>query len=99
MNLLLSVDPQIVNNIVDTICYNGTYTVGSSTYTSTGVYADTLSAANGCDSIINLNLTELPENDTLLNYNLCYGDSITVAGNTYSITGTYRIDLVGAKWL
>ena len=41
-------------------------------YTTTGIYADTLTAANGCDSIVDLDLTvnieivtNLTENDLL----------------------------------
>lgn len=43
-------------NVVDqtaTICPGGMVMVGSSTYTSAGTFADTLTSAAGCDSIIN----------------------------------------------
>lgn len=36
---------------------SGSVTVGTNTYTATGIYVDTLTAANGCDSIVTTNLT------------------------------------------
>lgn len=36
---------------------SGSVTVGTNTYTTTGIYVDTLTAANGCDSIVTTNLT------------------------------------------
>ncbi len=42
-----------------------------------------LPAANGCDSIINVNLEVLPENKTIDAYQICRGGAITVKGKTY----------------
>ena len=44
-----------------TICYGETYTWNSQTYSAEGEYSITLSTANGCDSIVTLHLTILPE--------------------------------------
>jgi gliding motility-associated-like protein len=43
-----------------TICNGESLPVGSSLYTETGVYADTISLPDGCDSIVNTTLTVLP---------------------------------------
>lgn len=45
----------------DTICAGMTYSVGGSTYTTTGTFADTLVSSLGCDSIVRLSLTVLPD--------------------------------------
>lgn len=42
-----------------TICAGDSFEVGSSSYTATGTYADTIILFLGCDSIINTNLTVL----------------------------------------
>ena len=47
--------PPVVNTITEAACVS--YTLGSVTYNESGTYRDTLVAANGCDSIVNLNLT------------------------------------------
>ncbi len=48
-----------VTQIDTTICASDSFEVGSSSYTETGVYADTIILFLGCDSIINTNLTVL----------------------------------------
>ncbi|MCB0568314.1 MAG: gliding motility-associated C-terminal domain-containing protein [Phaeodactylibacter sp.] len=48
-----------VTNQDITICDGDSFTVGASVYTATGLYADTLTLFQGCDSIVNTNLTVL----------------------------------------
>jgi hypothetical protein len=77
-------------------CDGFSITVGSSTYTTTGVYTDTLVGV-GCDSIVVTDLTINPIplfTQTLVE---CNGYSITVGTNTYSITGVYVDTLVAAS--
>ena len=42
-----------------TICNGNSVTVGNNTYTTSGSYSDILTGANGCDSIVNTDLTVL----------------------------------------
>ncbi|MCB0707515.1 MAG: gliding motility-associated C-terminal domain-containing protein [Saprospiraceae bacterium] len=42
-----------------TICDGDNFSVGSSIYSATGMYSDTLALSGGCDSIVNTNLTVL----------------------------------------
>lgn len=42
------------------ICAGNSVSVGSNTYTTTGVYTDVLTAINGCDSVVTTNLTVAP---------------------------------------
>jgi gliding motility-associated-like protein len=50
-----------VNDQEVTLCFGESLSVGSSTYSATGVYADTISVFRGCDSIVNTTLTVLEE--------------------------------------
>ena len=47
--------------IVDTLCAGLTFTVGTSVYGTTGVSVDTLVSSLGCDSIVTLDLTVVPD--------------------------------------
>ena len=47
--------------ITDTLCAGDTYRVGNSTYDQTGIYTDSLISSIGCDSIVTLNLTIVPD--------------------------------------
>ncbi|SVE06378.1 uncharacterized protein METZ01_LOCUS459232, partial [marine metagenome] len=68
------------------ICNGQNVVVGNSTYDSTGVYSDTLVAANGCDSIVTttLNVSSSSVSITTNNITLCDGDSIVVNSNVYN---------------
>ena len=56
ITLDLSLDPVFITELSDTIMEGESYNVGNSIYTTTGNYIDTLTAINGCDSIVLLNL-------------------------------------------
>jgi len=48
-------------SIQDSICQGLTYTVGNSNYSASGIYVDSLINYLGCDSIVTLNLTVVPD--------------------------------------
>jgi hypothetical protein len=73
-----------------TVCNGQSYSIGSNTYTTSGVYADTLTNMSGCDSVVTTTLTVLPANTFTQNITLCAGDSIAVGNNVYSAAGTYN---------
>ncbi len=72
-----------------TICPGDTYLFNGITYTQTGTYSVTLQSIEGCDSIVNLNLTVLVTLPTSLNETICYGESYFFQGNVYSSPGVY----------
>ncbi|NBC09826.1 MAG: T9SS type B sorting domain-containing protein [Bacteroidetes bacterium] len=47
--------------IVDTICDGADYLFGDRALTQTGVYVDSLTSSLGCDSIVTLQLTQVPD--------------------------------------
>lgn len=65
--------------MTDTICNGGTIMVGSSTYSVSGIYIDSLVNSLGCDSILTTNLTVLPDAgitaDFIINEPSCYNTS------------------------
>jgi gliding motility-associated-like protein len=97
VTLNLTVNPIPVTNLVRTVCAGQSFTVGSSTYTTTGNYQEVLTAATGCDSIVNLNLTVLAPISTTLNRAICLGQSVTVGSSTYTNPGTYTNILTAAN--
>lgn len=91
--LNLTVDSYKRDSVVQTICFGQSVTVGSHTYSTTGIYRDTL-ATTTCDSIHILNLTVEQEKRDSVALTLCAGQSITVGAHTYSTTGIYS-DTIG----
>ena len=90
--LHLTVNPVATTEESVTAC--DSYTWNGQTYTASGDYTYTISAANGCDSIVTLHLTinnsEKGETDYAT---ICYGESYTWNGKTYSANGEYSVTL------
>lgn len=85
----LTVLPNNTLNINPVICNGQSLIVGSSVYTISGTFTDTLSGFNGCDSIVFTNLTILPPYTSSTNETVCNGDSILFNGNYYLTNGTF----------
>ena len=90
--LHLTVNPIATTEEHVTAC--DSYTWNGETYTQSGDYTYTTVAANGCDSIVTLHLTinnsEIGETEYVT---ICYGETYTWNGQTYSTEGEYSITL------
>lgn len=69
--------------ITDTICAGLSYPVGTSLYTESGIYKDSLQSSIGCDSIVTLDLTVLP--DPMITAELDITSPVCAADGTGSI--------------
>lgn len=74
--------------IVEYICDGETYTFYGTSYDHSCQEAYTDHSIHGCDSIVRLNLTVYPPNDTLLvDPSICVGDTYDFHGNLYDQDG------------
>lgn len=71
--------------VTDTICTGFTYTVGPSVYTQTGNYTDSLINTYGCDSIVLLDLTVLPQPDIRADFILENSDCFNTTNGQITI--------------
>ena len=86
-------DP-IYTTISETLCYGESYEWNGQVYSKSGEYSQTFAAANGADSIVTLNLTIRPEVAAVEEKaTVCYGESYTWQGTTYTETGEYSTTL------
>ena len=77
-----------------TICYGETYTWNGQTYATAGAYSITLQNANGCDSIVTLHLTVLPEVPVTIETATIYdGEEYIWHDESYFEEGEYSITL------
>jgi gliding motility-associated-like protein len=89
--------PTIMHSQTIPFCTGGSVRIGSHTYTSPGVYIDTLaSSVTGCDSVVTSTLLSVQKKDTS-NLTICKGSSITVGSNTYDSTGFYKDSVINAQ--
>jgi gliding motility-associated-like protein len=85
----LLVNPNSVFTQRITLCAGSILSVGSSVYSISGTYFDTLVSSLGCDSAIATLLNITPTMSFVNNVVLCEGTSISVGASTYSLTGIY----------
>lgn len=78
-----------------TLCEGETYTIGSSTYATSGIYSDTLRSSRGCDSIIQTTVL-VKAKDYQQNVAICQGESITVGNKSYNSPGIYKDTLISS---
>jgi len=74
--LTLTVNPTYFYAETDTICDNGSLLWHGSTYTTAGVYYDSLLSMNACDSVYQLTLTVNPSYYFVEQDTICYADSL-----------------------
>lgn len=85
----LQINPriQVVQNI--DLCAGHSLTINGHTYTSSGVYVDTLIGSNTCDTILKTVLTVHANTNFSQEVNLCEGETFIINGNSYSKDGWY----------
>ena len=81
--------PPNVTVFVETICEGESVTFRDLEYNTSGVYEFVFVGESGCDSVIVLDLTVNPVNNTVLDETICLGDSVMVGETAYKNTGVY----------
>ncbi|HHM21127.1 MAG TPA: DUF11 domain-containing protein, partial [Bacteroidetes bacterium] len=72
------------------ICESETYFFNNQNITQPGTYTDTLTALNGCDSVLTLQLAVQVAQEVVLEEAICMGESYNFNGELLSMGGTYR---------
>lgn len=87
--VVVTVKPNKSSTVNASVCQGGSYTIGGQTFSSTGQHQATVPAANGCDSVITLNLSIYPILTSTINQSICQGGSYVFFGQTISNPGVY----------
>jgi hypothetical protein len=80
-----------------TICQGQVYTENGFNVSEAGVYTQTLTSVNGCDSIVTLSLNVNPTFNTELSANICQGQVYNENGFNVSEAGVYTQTLTSAN--
>lgn len=93
----ITVLEEITEEVEAFICPGESLFVGGAQQTTSGVYEDVYTAANGCDSIVTTTLTVLPEIfPTYIDTTICPGDVFEYNGLTLNSDGAYDFTLTSA---
>lgn len=90
VQLTLEVLSGISLSYFEVICAQDSFLFGDQVLSQTGIYRDTLMAANGCDSIIELDLLVHPVIETQLSQTICEGEFLSFGGQVLGTSGIYR---------
>ena len=89
IHLNLTVHPSYNRKDTVEICEGGSYLFGTQLLTVSGLYSQTFSTINGCDSIVQLNLTVNPNYYDTLVTEICEGDTFYFGSQWLVRSGTY----------
>ncbi|MDR1848043.1 MAG: hypothetical protein LBR17_08025, partial [Bacteroidales bacterium] len=93
VTLHLLVNPTYDTTIYDTICEGNTYTDNGFNRSITGTDTLFLQTANGCDSIVILNLAVMPVYSLHIYDTICKGEVYSANGFNQTTSGTYNQNL------
>ncbi len=93
VTLNLSVLPTALTELTATICQDEGYTFNDELLTEAGTYEMTLTAANGCDSIVRLQLDVIPTSFSTIGASICAGESFSYLGQELTESGSYQFVL------
>ncbi|MEE1142377.1 MAG: leucine-rich repeat domain-containing protein [Bacteroidales bacterium] len=89
VTLTLNVNPIFNTELTATICEGQAYTENNFNVSEAGVYTQTLTSVNGCDSIVTLTVSVNPTFDTTINATINPGETYAEFGFNESEAGTY----------
>ena len=78
------------------LCPGECFNYAGADYCASGTYAVTLTSANGCDSLVQFQVVELPASTGSLDATVCAGETFTFDGEHYAAPGSYTLLLSGA---
>ncbi len=93
---LLVNDTSLVS-LTPSICMGQSYEMGGVDYTLSGHYETLLIGANGCDSLVVLDLAVSDTVVTALTPSICTGQSYEMGGVDYTLSGHYETLLTGVN--
>ncbi len=96
LNLEVLTRPNTTISIIS--CEGTPYFFNEEELNTTGIYYDTLTAANGCDSILILELEVTPTANTSIARTICEGDYYPFAGNQLTNSGIYYSTLLTTSY-
>ncbi len=93
---LTQIEPDLTL-LEETFCAGQSYLFNGEDLTAPGQYTALLTNANGCDSLVILNLTQLPVSSTAIEATICEEESYEFNGQMLTESGVYVEVLTGAN--
>lgn len=88
-SITVTVNPVYNETATAEICVGGSYTFGTQNLTTAGMYTETFTSVNGCDSIVDLTLSLITSFNETADAAICDGDSYIFGTQTVTTANTY----------
>ena len=88
INVDFTVRPEYLEDVI-LLCEGDSYEFNGQVIDQEGIYLDTLTSYQGCDSIVGLNIISLQTESTFLDAEICEDESFIFGGNTIEEPGIY----------
>jgi hypothetical protein len=89
VTLTLTINSTITNTVSVSSCNSYTWAQNNTTYTTSGLYLDTIASVGGCDSIVTLDLIINTPTSSTINQFSCGSFTWLQNGVNYTVSGTY----------
>ncbi len=86
-----------INKITETVCDNNCLEVADTVICTSGNYIFKVAHYTGCDSIIIVDLTVLPQAKQFIDINLCVGEEFFIGNTPYATTGVFMDTILTAQ--
>ena len=83
------------SDIQVSICEGGSFELGQEIYTEAGEYTAQFTAANGCDSLVTLDLDVAPKFTLAISASICEGEFFEYRGVAYDEAGEFELFFAG----
>ncbi len=94
VTMTLAVMQDVMTDVSYEVCEGQEVVVNNQSYIEAGQYSQMLTASNGCDSLINISITNSPSVSGQVGFEICEGDEIQVNNEVYNAAGTYTQTLI-----
>jgi len=99
-SVFVNINPASLFNLAETLCPGESITVNGTVYNETnplGTEVFVGGNVNGCDSVVNVQLSFYPMAMASISATICQGETYTVGSETYAAAGTYTVVLPNAS--
>jgi len=79
--------------ISDTICSGDSVEIAGVFYKSSGLFRDTISVLDGCDSLLDISITVFDTTMQKITVQICSGQQYEINNDIFTQTGSYQIEL------
>ena len=90
LSITLVEAPMVIESLDAQICEGGSIEINGEIYTDAGMYEQMISSAEGCDTLLNIILEEVPTIQDAITQQLCPGETIEINGEVYDTAGSYE---------